>query len=380
MATTEEIYELIDQIAQYERNPAQCPFKLYSRLASVLVGTKAQAKSILIGGESLVIKTQDEFKDMLCVKVPRTEILKSAPKRKVAALKNPLQFLRIGTEQEICGNINAERFSQGAILQRTLCQEAQKASIKHFTIPQVRAIKSEPVLHYIMDWHQAPRILDWLKEKNDILYSLHCFKRVLYCADFLQRRGVVHRDWKSDNILAANEDTIAVVDWTMAKDLSTARNLTIAGSQGGTPGYAPQKFMEGDFKQANFLDEIYLLGFVLWEFLALQKTPSLARESYTERGVSNFRQRLVEDLPDAAQATFWKATEIDEQHRYQTIREFLAAVLRIEEFFAREDDFIPTSQSLTPTLVLEENLCTDCGKCGGNDFCNALAKLIRSIR
>lgn len=374
----EEIFDLINKIAQYQNNPAQVPLRQLQDLTSALLGPKSRALCAQIGGESIVIKVVDEFSAKVCLKVPRIEILQNAPKRNVAVLKNLVNFARgAGAEIE---NINAERFSQGAVLQRDIGREALTEGIKHFVIPPVLKISSEPILHYVMEWFDCPAAIRCLKEKGDILYSLEIFKKILYATNFLHVRGIIHRDWKSDNLLVNENDNVVILDWTMAK-VKNDRNLTIPGSVGGTSGFAPAKFIaDGDFKLANYTDDLYLLGFVLWEFITLQKLPPLPREQYTDAGILAYRKELVTFLPEVAQPIFWHSTEQDECERFQSAKEFLEGIRRLEEVFAKETGFMPTSQTLTPTLVLEQPVCHGCGACGGVKFCELLADFIRKIR
>lgn len=376
MATKiESIYELIERISQYETNPAQVPLKLVGELTTVFLGRKARGLAIQIGGEALVIKAVDEFEEKIALKVPRMDILRNAPRRNAAVLKNIVRFVKGDDEIE---NVNATRFSEGATLQRDLQKVATEEGVLHFKIPQVKRISTEPVLHYTMEWYDSPSLLRWLREKNDVLYSLSIFKKVLYACDFLHKRGIVHRDWKSENLLITEKDSVVILDWTMAKLLTTTRNLTIPGSLGGTAGFAPLKFVaDRDFKHANYSDDLYLLGFVLWEFLAQKKLPGLAREHYTKQGIDAFRRKLIEDIPEAAQAVFWHATEQNECERFQTCKEFLDAIKRLESYFVQDSGFEPDSQTLTPTLVLPRTLCKNCGACGGVGFCEKLSEFIR---
>lgn len=373
----EAILNLIDRIAQFQNNAAQTPIRYIQELTSVFLGSKCKGLAILIGGEALVLKVVDEFGEKICLKIPRTQILRSAPRQDVAVLKNIVDFIRGATAPE---NINASRFSEGAILQRSLCAELENTGVKHFSIPRVLRISSDPVLHYTMEWIDSPGLLRWLQEKNDLLYSLHMFKKLLYAANFLHTRGIIHRDIKSDNLLIGINDTVIILDWTMAKVLND-RNLTIPGSIGGTGGYAPPKFLtDGDFKLANYSDDLYMLGFVLWEFLALQKLPYLSRDRYTKKGLQEYRTSLVGFLPEAAQGVFWHATEQEEPERYSNCGEFLKAIVSLEQIFAADTGFIPTNQTMTPTLVLEQPLCSQCGACGGVNFCEALADFIRKVK
>lgn len=375
--SVETIHELIEKITQYEANPAQVPPKLSQALAETLVGKKNRCLATLIGGEALVFKIIDEFGQKKALKVPRLEILRNAPRRDAAVLKNIVKYVRGGEEVE---NVNATRFTEGAVLQRELQKLSIEEGVLHFKIPQVLHLSTEPIIHYTMEWFDSPRLIAWLKEKNDILYTLSIFKKVLYACDWLHKRGIVHRDWKSENLLITEKNSVIILDWTMSKMLTTVRNLTIPGSIGGTLGFAPPKYMrDGDFKHANYADDIYMLGFVLWEFIALCRLPTIAKDHYTRAGIDAFRKKLLEDIPEVIHPLFWHATEQDECERFQTCSEFLDAIKRIETIFIQDSGFVPDSQTLTPTLVLPISFCHGCGACDGVNFCDALADFIRKV-
>jgi len=373
---TDKLHELIGKVEQYETNAAQCPKGLYETITTILQGKKTQAQAVLIGGEAILIKCKDEFGQKLALKIPRLEILTAQPTHSTAILKNLFKFRHV--DEKI--NITAERFSEGAILQRDLRLEIDNAHVGYFNVPRVLKITTEPILYFVMEWIEAPLILRWLQQKQDIAYSLHVFKQLLKAGIFLHERGIVHRDFKSENILIGIDDSVTILDWTLAKILSDTRNLTMPGTPGGTLGYAPQKFIEdGDFKLASYIDDIYSLGFVFWEFITLEKAPKLSRNSYSKKGIFEYRKKLLSELPDAAQQIFWTATEQDESKRYPTCAHFLKAVAQIEDLFASEADFVP-NETETPALILDDVVCIGCGACFGLNFCEYLKKFIRNNR
>jgi serine/threonine-protein kinase len=77
--------------------------------------------------------------------------------------------------------------------------------------------------------------------------------------------GIVHRDLKPENILLAPGDKAKVVDFGIAKVLSTSHGTTTGGFL-GTPRYASPEQAQG--KESAPPTDIYATGLILYEMLA----------------------------------------------------------------------------------------------------------------
>lgn len=383
--------ETIKQIEQYIEAPGQCPLR-YIQAVVGSINPKYTAIALAhIGGEGIVIKSLDETKEKICLKIARTDAQLPPTTRAV----NIYKLLRHKKEENL--NVLAERFKEGAIIQRRLYKEIVSEKINFFSIPQIQSIATSPLLYMQMEWVESPNILFWLNKKNSLTYSMSVFLKLLGAVRFWHERGIIHRDLKSENILIGEKDSVVILDWNLSKEIGD-RGLTVPGTAGGTVGYAPIKFMkDGDFSRANYLDDIYSLGFVFWEFVTQKKLPLLPREEYSDRKIEEYRKYLVTFLPDIAQPIFWKATEQKEKGRYRQVKEFQEDIHGIIEYLKENivasDVFVPsvfeevnevdqivdTSSSVLDRDIEEITKCKECGICKGAFPCVALRKEILEI-
>ncbi|NOY94361.1 MAG: protein kinase [Deltaproteobacteria bacterium] len=113
---------------------------------------------------------------------------------------------------------------------------------------------------------------------------LGAFNQVCLAVDYAHQHGVVHRDLKPANLMFGDFGEVYVLDWGLAtmpgalplpaesgegSSGSTPR-ATRAGDLIGTPGYMAPEQARGDGDTAGPAADIYALGTILFEMLALE--------------------------------------------------------------------------------------------------------------
>lgn len=81
--------------------------------------------------------------------------------------------------------------------------------------------------------------------------------------------GVLHRDLKPGNVMIRPDDTLALIDFGLAKQLRVAVNLTHTGEIFGTPYYMSPEQGHGEGVDAR--SDIYSVGMIFYEMLTGQK-------------------------------------------------------------------------------------------------------------
>lgn len=128
----------------------------------------------------------------------------------------------------------------------------------------------EPFL--VMEYLQGKSLADIVKAKGALSFDefLSCIKQVVQALAYAHKRGIVHRDVKSSNIViienADGEKVAKVVDFGLARpDEETGKGLTLTGTIFGSPLYMSPEQCRGERVDAR--SDIYSLGCVMYECL-----------------------------------------------------------------------------------------------------------------
>jgi len=157
--------------------------------------------------------------------------------------------------------------------------------------------------------------------------SLKIARQLCEALDAAHSEGVVHRDFKPQNVLVGNNDQVYVSDFGLATSLETAKmGMTRTGAVMGTPRYMSPEQVEG--KEVDSRCDLYALGLVLYEMVT-GATPFSGESTwqlmYQRVQVMPKDVKVVNPaLPDYVARVIMHCLERDPSNRYQSAKEILA--------------------------------------------------------
>ncbi|MDQ3958413.1 MAG: protein kinase [Actinomycetota bacterium] len=185
--------------------------------------------------------------------------------------------------------------------------------------------------HYIVMEHCGGGTLTELLRARGPLDPQHAASVVAgICSalDYAHRAGVVHRDVKPDNVLFAEDGSLKVADFGIAKAAYASGDITTTGSILGTVTYVSPEQAEG--REPDARSDIYSAGVVLYELLVGR--PPFSGETDVATAMMHLRQEptpvraLKPQVPRHLEAAVMKALAKDPEARWSSADEMSRAL------------------------------------------------------
>jgi eukaryotic-like serine/threonine-protein kinase len=150
--------------------------------------------------------------------------------------------------------------------------------------------------------------------------------QILRAARFAHRRGVIHRDFKPQNVIVDDEDRAKVTDFGIAR--AGASDMTQTGSIMGTAQYLSPEQAQGHAVTAR--SDLYSIGIVLYELLTgrvpfeaeAAVTIALKQVNEAPQPPSHINHSVTPEL----EAVVLRALAKDPAERFADADEFIAAL------------------------------------------------------
>jgi serine/threonine protein kinase/Tfp pilus assembly protein PilF len=222
-----------------------------------------------------------------------------------------------------------------------LCDESAKTRFAHeakaasalnhtniTTIYEIDEVEGECFI--CMEYVEGESIKGLIKEKTlSIQKILDISIQMAEGLNAAHRKGIVHRDIKSDNIMLTNEGLVKIMDFGLAK-LKGVTKLTTTGATLGTLQYMSPEQAQGI--EVDQRSDIFSFGVVLYEMITGQLPFKGEHEAAIIYSIINETSeplaRYKVNVPEGLQRTVDKALAKDRDERYQHIDDLLADLRR----------------------------------------------------
>ena len=120
-------------------------------------------------------------------------------------------------------------------------------------------------MEYIDGGDLKQKISGGIKEPDAVRY----LRQIASALAKIHDVGILHRDLKPGNIMLRNDDTIALIDFGLAKRMRQKMEITDSGEIFGTPYYMSPE--QGHAERIDQRSDIYSLGVIFYEMLTGKK-------------------------------------------------------------------------------------------------------------
>ena len=245
---------------------------------------------VKIGGESIVLLVLDK----ICQRVSIFKIAKGSAnykgKRAVSEYSE-----RINDFNVEFFNVIRERFLRGGAQLQSALHQVVSESLGY--IPEIYHAGYRPYCFLEMEFLPGIDPLAWLLRAKDFSKQFDLFFRLVLLVNELHKWKIIHRDLKPNNLKVCCEDQhgfgrIGLLDLTVAKQMTEqnkeAEDLTRANCQEfsiTSRFFSSPKMRFGKAADADFQDDIFSLGRIMWCFFS-RKIPKISEEERAQSFLS----------------------------------------------------------------------------------------------
>jgi serine/threonine protein kinase/Tfp pilus assembly protein PilF len=211
--------------------------------------------------------------------------------------------------------------------------EAKAASaLDHPNIATIYEIdEAEGECFISMAYVEGKSIKELLKEKNFTIEEILSIAiQIAEGLNSAHKKGIVHRDIKSDNLMLTDEGSVKIMDFGLAK-LKGVPGLTKTGSTVGTLAYMSPEQAQG--MELDQRSDIFSFGVVLYEMITGQLPFKGEHEAAIIYSILNEAPEPLEmykaNVPEGLQKVINKALEKNREIRYQQMDELRADLKKL---------------------------------------------------
>lgn len=202
------------------------------------------------------------------------------------------------------------------------------AALNHPNIAALHtAFRHENQLVMIMEYVDGLDLRRILPQGISLDQAVAYTRQVLAALDYAHSQHVIHRDIKPSNIMLTSTGQVKLLDFGIALATPDPR-LTVAGTVVGSMHYIPPEQIYGE--QPDERADLYAMGVTLYEMIT-GKLP-IEGANYPQVIANHLQHPPVPPhqvnprVPEPLSLVTMKALDKDKRNRWQSAREFLAAL------------------------------------------------------
>ncbi len=193
-------------------------------------------------------------------------------------------------------------------------------------IPQVAQVynffEANNTAYIVMEYVEGTNLRDYVKDHGPMSpgQTLELLRPILKALVRLHQKGIIHRDIAPDNLILCPDGTVKLLDFGIARDLTTDKTRTMVPA--AKEGYSPYEQSLGEGKTGPWTD-VYALCATLW-YCMKGTPPTSPRELlYTGRSLD---WPGIRGLSKKQAAALQKGTALKAEDRTQSIQELMDAL------------------------------------------------------
>jgi serine/threonine-protein kinase len=240
-------------------------------------------------------------------------------------------------------------------------EAASAASLSDNNIVNIYDVGTQDSINYIvMEYINGKTLKQIIREQGKMPTSkvTNAAIQIAKALDCAHRNNIIHRDIKPHNILVTNEGLLKVTDFGIAK-ASNSVTITNSSKIMGSAHYFSPEQAKGSFVDCR--TDIYSLGIVIYE-MCTGRVPYDA-ESPVSVALKHIQEPVVppkqlnENIPNSLNKLILKAVEKEPIKRYQTIKDMLVDLRKIEnnqEVNVSTNDFDEDMTRVMDAVVVDD--------------------------
>ena len=128
------------------------------------------------------------------------------------------------------------------------------------------SFETESHIVYVMEVCGGGDLLTYVRRRRKLKedYAKFIFRQIILGIQYVNHKGVLHRDIKLDNILLTSEGDVKICDFGVSKIIQNKNQLQ--KEQCGTPAYIAPEVFEGKGYR-GFQSDVWSAGVVLYAML-----------------------------------------------------------------------------------------------------------------